>query len=330
VDSLGFEADHRTAVEPGSQGGSPRPGDDVTRGDTLVAVPLALGAAASFAIANVAQMRAVRRHPPSNDFEPGLLLRLVGQPLWLAGLAASVAGFAFQAAALWLAPVMLVQPLIVAELLFALPLAAILAGGRLGRREWTGALLVTVGLAVFLVIVRPTDAHPTASSRTWVALFVAGTIGVATLLGLGRRSRGMVRTSSLAAAAGVALGLLSVVTKATTHDFSARGVGALGTWEPWVLAVVGVVALSLVQSAFRSGPLAVSLPLMDLGEPLVASLIALVAFGERLGPLGFRSWVELLFAAIIVAVGVAVLDRSPMVQAAQAGLVPAETSEQCQ
>ena len=302
----------------------------MTRGDSMVAVPLALGAAASFAVANVAQMRAVRRHPPSQEIEPGLLLRLVRQPLWLAGLGASVVGFGFQAAALWLAPVMLVQPLIVAELLFALPLAAVTAGGRLGRREWTGALLVTSGLAVFLVIVRPSDAHATASLRTWATLFIVVALGVGTLLHLGRRSRGIVRTSALAAAAGMSVGLLSVLTKATTHDFSSHGVAAIGTWNPWALAVVGVIGLSLVQNAFRSGPLAVSLPLIDLGEPLVASVIALIAFGERLGALGLRSWAELLFAAIIVAVGVAVLDRSPTVQAAQAGLAPPETTtEQC-
>jgi drug/metabolite transporter (DMT)-like permease len=296
----------------------------------MVAVPLALGAAASFAVANVAQMRAVRRHPPTQDIDPGLVLRLIRQPLWLAGLGASVAGFGFQAAALWLAPVMLVQPLIVAELLFALPLAAMTAGGRLGRREWTGALLVTSGLAVFLVIVRPSDAHATAPARTWAILFIVVALAVGGLLHLGRRSRGIVRTSALAAAAGVAVGLLAALTKATTHDFSSHGVGAIGTWNPWALAVVGVIGLSLVQNAFRSGPLAVSLPLIDLGEPLVASLIALVAFGERLGPLGLRSWAELLFAAIIVAVGVAVLDRSPTVQAAQAGLAPPEsTTEQC-
>ena len=185
-----------------------------------------------------------------------------------------------------------------------------IAGGRLGRREWAGALLVTSGLAVFLVIVRPSDAHATASPRTWATLFIVVALGVGALLHLGRRSRGIVRTSALAAAAGVAVGLLSVLTKATTHDFSSHGVAAIGTWNPWALAVVGVIGLSLVQNAFRSGPLAVSLPLIDLGEPLVASIIALVAFGERPGALGLRSWAELLFAAIIVAVGVAVLDRS--------------------
>jgi len=46
---------------------------------------------------------------------------------------------------LFLAPVALVQPLIVTELIFALPLAAHYGGKRLGVREWTGVMFVAGG-----------------------------------------------------------------------------------------------------------------------------------------------------------------------------------------
>jgi hypothetical protein len=65
-----------------------------------------------------------------------LLVRLGAEPLWLAGLGASIVGFGLEATALAVAPVVLVQPLIVGELLFALPLAAAQAAGDpdLGRK----------------------------------------------------------------------------------------------------------------------------------------------------------------------------------------------------
>lgn len=110
----------------------------MTSGALIVAVPASVGAAASFAVANVAQMRGARRSQTTRTLDPGLLLHLGADPLWLAGLGASIIGFALEATALAIAPVVLVQPLIVAELLFALPLAAAAGGSRLGRREWTG------------------------------------------------------------------------------------------------------------------------------------------------------------------------------------------------
>ena len=80
----------------------------------------------------------------------------------------------------------LVQPLIVAELLFALPLAAAVGGSRLGRHEWTGAVLVTVGLVAFVVIVRPTDSATSASWTTWLLIVCMIAALVALLLHLAR------------------------------------------------------------------------------------------------------------------------------------------------
>ncbi len=287
-------------------------------GALVVAVPASIGAAASFAVANVAQMRGARRPETTRTLDPRLLLRVGAEPLWLAGLGVSIVGFALEATALAVAPVVLVQPLIVAELLFALPLAAAAGGSRLGRREWTGAVLVTVGLVAFVVIVRPTDSAASASWTTWLLIVCVIATLVALLLHLGERSGGVRRTSAFGAAAGVSLGLMSVLTKLTMRDFGNRGLGAFATLAPWAVIAIGVFGLWLAQTAFRSGPLAVSLPLIDIGEPLVASLVAVMAFGERLGSLSPAMSTGLALAAGITACGIMLLDHSPLVQAAQA------------
>lgn len=290
------------------------------RDHALIAVPLALGAAASFAVSNVAQLDAVSRRRSDKALDAGLLFRLVTEPVWVAGLAASILGFAFEAIALSMAPVVLVQPLIVAELPFALPMAALVAGRRLGRREWAGIVMVTAGLFALVSVIHPRDALVTASAGMWGLLFGAITVAVAGLLFVGRRARGIGRTSAYAAAAGATFGLLSVVTKATTHVFATRGIGALGSWQPWALAVIGIVGLSLAQNAYHAGPLAVSLPLLDVGEPLVGSLIAVFVFGEELGRMGRPAEAVLALALAAIVSGVATLDRSPLVQAAQSGI----------
>ncbi len=293
---------------------------------TGIAIALALGAAASFAVSNVAQMDAVRRQPPGGSssratgVDAGLVVKAARDPLWLGGLAASILGFGMEAAALAVAPVILVQPLIVAELPFALPLAAFIAGKRLGRREWAGILMVTAGLATVVATIHPADSPIRAGAEVWLLLFAASSLLVLALIVLTGRSSGLVRTSALAGAAGATFGLLSVVTKATTQQFAHHGLWALRSWQPWALAVVGIVGMSLAQNAYRAGPLAVSLPLLDIGEPLTGSLIAVLAFGEQLGKLSPLAVGVLVAGIVCIGSGVATLDRSPLVQAAQSAL----------
>lgn len=288
----------------------------MTAGHDLPAVILGLGAAASFAVSNVTQMAAVSRQPRAAG--AGILVRVARDPLWLVGLLASILGFVLEAAALSIAPVVLVQPLIVAELPFALPFAALIAGRRLGRPEWTGIAMVTAGLAAVVVVIRPADAPIVASGRVWAVLFLS-VAGLALVLVATGRGLGTVgRTTALAAAAGACFGLLSVVTKATTHQVARHGAAALLRWEPWALAAVGLVGMTIAQNAYRAGPLAVSLPLLDLGEPLCGSVIAIAAFHEHLGGFGATSAALFATALLLLVAGVAVLDRSPLVQAVEA------------
>lgn len=299
------------------------------RDETLVAVPLALGAAGFFGVANVLQTVSVRRRASrAGGVELALVARLARDPLWLAGLLASIGGFGLEAVALDMAPVVLVQPLIVAELLFALPLGALAAGSRLGRREWTGAVAVAGGLGLFTVVIRPSNPRFATSGTTWTMLVCVVAVTVAVLVALAARARGVARTSAMALAAAVALGLLAVLTKTAAHDFAVHGISALWTWQPWAVAAAGVVGLSLAQNTFGAGPLAVSLPLIDVGEPLVASVISMVVFNERLGHLSAASTGMLVAAGLVVTAGVAMLDRSPLVQAAQQQIArPAEALE---
>lgn len=284
----------------------------MTAGHDLPAVALALGAAASFAVSNVTQMDAVSRHPEGGG--AGLLVRVARDPLWLVGLIASILGFGLEAAALAIAPVVLVQPLIVAELPLALPLAALVAGRRLGRSEWTGIAFVTCGLVAVETVIKPSDNPIVAGGSVWAALFVSIALLAAALVLAGRRLGVVGRTTAFAAAAGATFGLLSVVTKATTHQLGAHGAATLLRWEPWALAAVGLFGMTLAQNAYRSGPLAVSLPLLDLGEPMCGSLIAVAAFHERLGGFGAPSAAVLVAAVLLIVGGVLVLDRSPLVQ----------------
>src|SRR6202011_2170047 len=105
----------------------------------LVAISCALFSSLLYALASVLQHRAAIAQPQDKSLHLGLLARLVTKPLWLAGIAADGLGFVFQFVALGHGSLILVQPLLVSGLLFALPLGAWLAHTRLGRQDWIGA-----------------------------------------------------------------------------------------------------------------------------------------------------------------------------------------------
>jgi hypothetical protein len=84
-------------------------------------------------------------------------------------------------------------------------------------------------------------------------------------------------------------------------------------WSPYVLLLSGACAFFLASNAFQAGSLAASQPGLTVVDPLVASLLGVVLFGERLNhhPAVFAG--EVLAAGVLLA-SVIMLSRSPLVQ----------------
>ncbi len=89
-----------------------------------------LAAGGGFAAGGVLQQRAASTRPESEALSLRLLLQLAHDPLWLLGIAFALVSYVLDALALSLGPLVLVQPLIVSELLFALPISVRLQGER--------------------------------------------------------------------------------------------------------------------------------------------------------------------------------------------------------
>jgi hypothetical protein len=85
-----------------------------------------------------------------------------------------------------------------------------------------------------------------------------------------------------------------------------------------VLLLCGVIGALLGQSAYSSGALSLSLPVIDTLAPIVAVVIAATVFDERLASSAWQLGVQLAGGAIAVA-GIAMLSRSSIVAAETAG-----------
>ena len=282
----------------------------------------ALGAALAYAVASVFQQHAAEAAPDSEALRMRLLVRLVGRPLWLVGIAADVAGYVLQFIALGHGSLVLVQPLLVCGLLFALPLGALLSRRRFTRGDGMGSAAVVAGLALFLVVANPGSGSSTASSVTWVMVSI-GTAGPAALLvWWSNRRTGAVRASLQATAAGALYGLSAALTKTVAAVVTAGGgvthvVYELAvTWQTWALVATGIIGLLLSQSAFQAGPLGWSLPALTVVDPVVSIIIGAVAFGEPVNDAPAAVLAEAV-GLVLMIVGVTVLARSPLVPHAE-------------
>jgi drug/metabolite transporter (DMT)-like permease len=275
-------------------------------------VASALGSALLYAVAAVTQQRAAAAQPREYSLRLSLLLNLLRRPLWLLGLGCDVGAFLLQFWALDHGALVLVQPLLVSGLLFALPLGALISNKRMRRVDWTGAALVVAGLSAFLIVAQPDKGHSDASSHVWTILIpiVLATSGV--MLFAAQRSVGSRRAGLLAAAAGTMYGLTAALTKASAHLFD-RGLKHLFTsWKPYALTVMGITGTVVDQSSYQAGPLNWSLPILTVADPIVSIAIGAFVFGEGIEVDGFAPLIEAV-ALIVMTIGVFQLSSSPLV-----------------
>lgn len=246
---------------------------------------------------------------------------LVRQPLWWAGTFAAVAGYAFQAAALAHGSLLLVQPLLVSSLLFALPLSAALCHQRISRVQWGWAMLLTAALAVFLLVGQPREGHNRPPIPAWTLALAITVPSVIACVIAARRAAGRVRASLLGVAVAVLLGMIAVITKVCTHRYSVGGWHALMTVPaPYVLVGLAVTVTVVQNSAFHAGALQASVPIMLVGEPVVAVLLGVVVLGEHLAVGGLTALI-LVIAVVAMAAATVALGRS---QALENDDVPSE------
>ncbi|TSE01418.1 hypothetical protein FOS14_02365 [Skermania sp. ID1734] len=272
----------------------------------LASIACAVVGAFLFACAAVAQQRAASSVPEGDSLVSGL----VRNPRWWAGIIGDGGGYLMQVIALALGSVLVVQPILVSALVFALPLSARFSGHRIDARTWTIALALTTALAVFLVVGDPTAGDTSAPLRAWLLPLSAllAVVALATAAGLARIDAGW-RALLLGTASGLLYGLAAALTKYVTDLFDHGLLAVIGAWQTWVLVAAGIAGVYLQQRAFQVGPLSASLPAVSIAEPIGAAFIGMAVLDERLRANSAGLAITLV-AGIVMIVTTILLSRS--------------------
>ncbi len=249
----------------------------------LLAILLSLLAALLFAVASVLQQRGTSTIADDDALGAGMLGSLARRPVWLAGIVADVAGFGVQAWALAVGSLLLVQPLLVTTLIFALPLAAFADKRRLTGKEWGWAIVLAAALAVFMILGEPTAGIDQPPFRDWLpALVITGPLIAACVWSASSLPHGTKRSLVLAVAAGVLLGLSAPLTKSGINGFDDGFLAGITTWELWGMAITASLGTFWQQSSYQAGDVQTSLPTVTVLKPVVAMALGLTAYQESL------------------------------------------------
>jgi drug/metabolite transporter (DMT)-like permease len=276
----------------------------------LLAIILALVGAVLFAFGTVLQQKGAMEEAGDENLGAGGLVRLLRRPVWLLGVAIDGAGYACQAAALGIGTIVVVQPLLVLSVVFALPIGARLTNQRVGRREILGAVAVVIGLVLFTLISNPEGGRDDATDRAWI-IGAAITGGVALALVLasrGSRTPG-VRAALIGTASGVLFGFIAALTKATVDRLDDGIVAVLADWHLYGLIGTSVIAFALMQAALATGALAPALSTVMVFETIVGVACGIWMLGEELHEAAWGTAVSVVSLAIVVA-GLVALSRS--------------------
>jgi drug/metabolite transporter (DMT)-like permease len=273
-----------------------------------VDVALAIVAAFLFALGLVLQEKSASTLP-DEAVGAGFLVRLVKQPVWLLGGAAQAAGFVAQAIALGIGRMVIVQPLLILSIVFALPLGRVIEKRRIKRNEWIGAAVVTVGLGVLLVGSKTDEGSDDASFLRW-AIIGGITVGAAVVLFLLAQGRvPTVRAAFLGTAGGILFGLAAALTKTVVSSLD-EGIGSVvGDWHLYALIVVSIAAFWLEQAALQTGALAAAVATTMAFDPLSSLVFGIVLFDEALHDSALGYLLSAVSLAVALA-GLVVLARA--------------------
>jgi hypothetical protein len=275
-------------------------------GPLFTGVALALAGAACFGTGQAWRKRRAERGTGIADRAVAGALSLLRDRRWLLASGLVAAGWAFDAAALAVAPTSLVLPCNTVALVVVAAGSSRWLHERLRRRERAGVLACVVGAGCAALSAGGSD--PTASTApAALAIAVAGAVALAATAWRAARSRPLAAATLRAAAAGTLFGGSALLTRAVGLAATSSS-PARWAWPLAALLPCAALATIFQQAAFQCGRgvvvVAWTLVLGDFAPALVAPSV----FGERWPEGAEGTWRALSWAAFLA--GLALLGAA--------------------
>jgi drug/metabolite transporter (DMT)-like permease len=241
-----------------------------------VGLVAAVLSAVFYGVASVLQAIAARRTPTTENVNPGVLLGMLRQLPYLAGLALDGAGFLAQVWALQTLPIFVVQSALAASLAVTAVVAVPVLGLRLAGPQWMAVLGVCAGL-VLLGLSAGVE-NPTEPSVAFQFVLL-GAVALLALVGAAaNRLAGGARGVSLGLVGGLSFGVVAVAAR-SLGDFAPLGL----VRQPATYAIVaaGVVAFLYYSIGLQRAAVTTVTAGLVIGETVLPSVVGVLVFDDR-------------------------------------------------
>jgi len=247
----------------------------------IAAMLVAFASTCGFALSTSLQHRSAGQAPATARDSFGVLRFVVTQPPWLLGIAIGAVAFILHALALKLGAIAVVQPIMIAGVVLAVPVRTALDRSLPSRRELGSVLVTAVGLATFLVVANPVPSTdpPDRNAALLGTLLCLGVAAAVSKLSA-RVAHPRTRALLLGIAAGILFGLVAALLKLVVGELGDSPVDLLASWPLYALVGAGVCGMAINQRAYQIAPLSMSMPVLNIVDVLVAIGLGAWAFGE--------------------------------------------------
>jgi drug/metabolite transporter (DMT)-like permease len=221
--------------------------------------------------------------------DPGLLVRMMRQGLFLASMAIDLVGFVAQLVALRKLPLFAVQAIMASNLAVTAVFAAWLMKARLSMREWLAVAGVVIGVALLGLSAGAQGAAKVGSEFELgliVAVVAIGISGFAVA-----RLPNPVRTLALGAIAGLGYAVVAVSARILPGFAPLQLVKSPAAYT---LAAAGIVSFLLYATALEGGSVTTATAAVVLAETMPPALVGVLFLGDTtrhglaaVGVLGF-------------------------------------------
>lgn len=246
-------------------------------------IALSVGAALLNAISVILQRRVAGNPAPGELFRIPFIKNLTLNKIWLAGLGLQAVAFLLQAAALRHGSLIVVEPLLTIDLVFMLLILHYKYNVHANPRDWGAIAMICIGLTGLLISTDVRHVRHHFSYSSWVAaVSVILFLIIAAIFIVRREESSKQRAWIMGAAAGLSFALGAAFTKLTVSRLHFGVMAEFHGWPIYALILSGILAILMTQNAYGAGPLVSSQPIMEITEPIVSIILAMLLFGDSI------------------------------------------------